>query len=329
MTLARILLKLWNLRRWVAVGIVLGILAAVGSVATSSSTVYANASTQMLVDSPTSALANAGADITGYIARANVFARLMTTDEALQYIGQAAGIPGNLIDANGPVEINGSPVASHAPIVIRNGSDLPGPTTYKLSFVQNPDLPTVDVYAQAPTTAKAIALANGAVSGFAALIAHLNANNVPIARRIEVRSLGQATGGIVDPGASKKIAVFIFFAVLALWCGAVLFVNRLLADLRFAKNDGAGDLFSSLEDEMMQSGSERMGSLPSLDDHAAPSAADRSQQVGTGADARDEGPDADLVGTRPSYSTQNGSSAKTQRMWTTDEGEHNRFVPRH
>ena len=106
----------------------------------------------------------------GYITRANVFARLMTSDEALRYIGQAAGIPGNLIDANGPVETNGSPVASHAPVQIRNGKDLPGPATYKLSFVQNPDLPTVDVYAEAPTTAKAIALANGAVTGFANFI---------------------------------------------------------------------------------------------------------------------------------------------------------------
>ena len=50
-----------------------------------------------------------GSDLTGYLARANVFARLMTSAEALQYIGKAAGINGNLIDANGPIEINGSP----------------------------------------------------------------------------------------------------------------------------------------------------------------------------------------------------------------------------
>src|SRR5450755_4058963 len=80
MTLARILLKLWMLRLWVGVGVVLGVVAAVGSVTMSHPTVYANASTQMLVDSPSpSALANAGADMAGYAARANVFARLMTS----------------------------------------------------------------------------------------------------------------------------------------------------------------------------------------------------------------------------------------------------------
>ena len=218
MTLARILLKLWKLRLWVGIGVVLAVVAAVGSVATSHSTVYANASTQMLVDSPASALANAGADLTGYSARANVFARLMTSDEALRYIGQAAGIPGNLIDANGPVEINGSPTATHAPVAIKGGKNLPFPAIYKLSFVQNPDLPTVDVYAQAPTTAQAIALANGAVTGFANFVNQLDGNNVPLGKRIEVRQLGAATGGMVDPGASKKIAVL---ALLRRACNVV------------------------------------------------------------------------------------------------------------
>lgn len=165
LTTARILLKLWKLRLWVGMGAVLALVAAVGSVATSKTTVYATASTQMLVDSPSSALANAATDISGYNARANVYARLMTSAEALRYIGQAAGIPGNLINANGPLETNGSPTATHAPVEIVGGKDLPYPAIYKLSFVQNPDLPTVDVYAEAPTTAKAIALANGAVTG--------------------------------------------------------------------------------------------------------------------------------------------------------------------
>jgi hypothetical protein len=247
-TLARILLKLWKLRLWVGVGGLLAVAAAVGSVTMSHSTVYANASTQMLVDSPFSALANAGVDMSGYAARANIFARLMTSADALNYIGQAAGIPGNLIDANGPVETNGSPIATHAPVAIQGSKDLPAPASYKLSFLQNPDLPTVDVYAEAPTTATAIALANGAVTGFANFVNQLSADGIPLGQRIQVRKLGGATGGIVDSGASKKIAVLIFFAVLAMWCGVVLFVSRLRAQLRAAKNNGADDLFAFPED---------------------------------------------------------------------------------
>jgi hypothetical protein len=243
-TLARILLKLWRLRLWVAIGVLVGGVAAVGSVAMTHNTVYATASTQMLVDSPNSALANASVDLTGYIDRATIFARLMTSATALQYIGDAAGINGNLIEATGPVEINGSPTATHAPVDIVRGKDLTAPPIYELSFVQNPSLPTVDVIAKAPTTEKAIALADGAVTGFAKFVSQLDANAVPQGEHVEVRQLGQASGGVVDPGASKQIAALVFVAVLAAWCCIVLFVSRLSAELRAAKRRGADDLFA-------------------------------------------------------------------------------------
>jgi hypothetical protein len=231
--------KLWRLRLWVALGVVLGGAAAVGSLSTSHSTVYASASTQMLVDSPDSALANASVDLTGYVARATVFARLMTSAEVLQYVGKAAGINGNLIDATGPLEINNSPTATHAPVALVDGKDLAAPENYKLSFVQNPSLPTVDVYADAPTTAQAITLANGAVTGFANYISQQNVARVPQGERIVIRQLGQATGGLVDATASKKIAVLAFVGVFALWCSVVLFMSRLRANLRTARQNGA------------------------------------------------------------------------------------------
>lgn len=264
MTLARILLKLWSLRLWVALGVVLGGVAAVGSSTTSHSTVYASASTQMLVDSPDSALANASVDLAGYLARASVFARLMTSAEALQYIGKATGINGNLIAATGPIEVNGAPIATHAPVDTVGGQELPAPVIYKLSLVQNPSLPTVDVYAQAPTTKQAIALANGAVTGFATFINQLNANNSPLGTRIEVRPLGQATGSIVAPSASKKIAVLAFIGVFAAWCWVVLFVSRLRANLRAAKRSGVDDLFDVPEDPFPA------GSTPTVADHLLP-----------------------------------------------------------
>jgi hypothetical protein len=247
-TLAKILLKLWRLRLWVGLGILLGGVAAVGSITTSHSTVYASASTEMLVDSPDSALANASIDLAGYNARATVFARLMTSAEALQYIGKAAGINGNLIAADGPIEINGEPTATHAPVAISGGNDLPAPAIYKLDFLQNPSLPTVQVFADAPTTAQAIALANGAVTGFANFINQLNANNVPQSQRIEVRQLGRASGGMVDATASKKIALLVFIAVFAVWCWIVLFASRLRGNLRAAKRGGVDDLYDVPQD---------------------------------------------------------------------------------
>jgi len=276
-TFARILLKLWRLRLWLVVGVLLAGVAAVASVATSHSTVYASASTELLVDSPDSALANASTDLTGYLNRADAFARMMTSNEALQYIGKAAGINGNEIDATGPIEINGLPAVTHAPVAIVNGQDVAAPAIYKLSFVQNPSLPTVDVYADAPTTKQAIALANGAVTGFANFISQLNAKNVPQSERIEIRQLGQATGGMVDASASKSIALLLFIAVFALWCGIVLFASRLKANLRAARQ-GDVEPFGVPSDP-----------LPPI---ASPAIADGLRRFATAADAHD---DADTV----------------------------------
>lgn len=247
MTLAKILLKLWALRIWVAIGLVPAGAVAAASVEMSHSTIYSIASTQILVDSPTSGLASSGgasgaeAAMQGLAAQASVFARLMTSSGVLQYIGKAAGIQGNLIDATGPFETNGSPVASHSPIET-NGAPAPG--LYKLSLVQNPSLPTVDVYAAAPTTKQAIALANGAVSGFTTFIAQVDGRTVPASQRISIRQLGAATGGPVDPSASKSTALLIFIGVFAAWCGGVLFVSRLRAQMRAAKRSGDADEFA-------------------------------------------------------------------------------------
>lgn len=236
MALAQILLQLWRLRLWVVIGTLLAVAAAVASLSMSRSTVYSSASTQMLVDSPHSSLADAQTDLTGYVARATVFARLMTSPEALQYIGRAAGIPGNLIAATGPVEVNGSPNTASSPTTVRRGRVVSVSSHYKLDFLQNPALPTVDVYGEAPTTKRAIALVNGAVAGFASYINQLGATGaIPSTRRIVIRQLGPATGGVVDPGASKKIALLIFVGVLVVWCALVLFVRNLIRNLRTAR----------------------------------------------------------------------------------------------
>ena len=266
-------MKLWTLRIWVAIGILPAAAAAVGSVTMTHSTVYSIAATQMLVDSPTGGLAsggpaNAETEVTGLASQASVFARLMTSPAALQYIGQAAGIQGSEIAATGPFETNGSAAASHTPTEIKDGKDLPFPSIYTLSLVQNPDLPTVDVYAQAPTTAQAIALANGAVTGFAKFIEQLDGSNVPASQNIAIRQLGPATGGTVDPSATKEMAALIFFGVFAAWCGLLLFVSRLRAQVRAAKTSGDDEPFAFPADPFTTADVPVM-STPSFSNHAS------------------------------------------------------------
>jgi hypothetical protein len=235
MKLAEILLRAWKLRVWVAIGGLVAVAAAVASLTLFKSTVYASASTQMLVDAPRSALADSRTDLTGFTVRAVVYARLMTTPEALDYIGHAAGIPGNLIAASGPTELDG-PNAVHAPTAVRGGQVISPTASYKLNFLQNPELPTVDVYADAPTVKQAIALANGAVKGFGTYISGLeDQTGVPAAQRVEVRELGSATGGVVDPSSTKTIAVLVFVAVFAVWFMLVLSAQNVREQMRLAK----------------------------------------------------------------------------------------------
>lgn len=238
MDLAQIVLKLWRHRRGVAAAMVVALLVAVGATTVMGSAVYAAASTQMLIDAPRSSLGDAETDLTPYTARASVFARLMTAPQALDYIGQAAGIPGNLIAASGPEEI-GAPQALHAPTSVQGGQIVSPSSQYSLRFDQNPLLPTVDVYAQAPTVKQAIALANGSVNGFGAYLDQIERqSNVPINARVQARELGTATGGMVNPGASKKIAALVFVGVFALLCWLVLFADRFRAQLKAARSAG-------------------------------------------------------------------------------------------
>ena len=176
MELALTLNRLWHRRLWVAIGVILAVAAAVYGAHALKKTTYAAASTQMVVDAPKSALGNLKTSLVPYTARAIVFARLMTSPEALTYIGQAAGIPGNEISALGPAEI-GAPTAVHTPSVQVDGQLQAPKQKYVLRFDQNPDLPTVDIYSEAPTTAQALALANGAVTGFAQYLHQLDASN--------------------------------------------------------------------------------------------------------------------------------------------------------
>jgi hypothetical protein len=227
MELAQALLLLWRKKIWVALGLVVALGAGVASVELLKTEVYAVAETQMMVDSPRSPLGNAGASLDPFTARASVFADLMTSPPALLAIGQASGIPATQIDATGPASSGLTPAASTpstpAPAVPSGAG-----SKFKLFLDQNPTLPTVDIHAEAPTTRQANALANGAVTGFGNYLHTLQSQtSISTNQRVEIRQLGNAVGGLVDPGANKKVAGVIVVVVLLIWCAMILLIDRL------------------------------------------------------------------------------------------------------
>lgn len=265
MELALTLNRLWQRRFWVAIGVVLAVVVAFYASTALKKTSYAAASTQMVVDAPKSALGNLKTSLVPYTARAIVYARLMTSPAALNDIGQAAGIPGNEISAVGPAEI-GAPTAIHTPSVQVDGRLQAPKEKYVLRFDQNPDLPTVDIYSEAPTTKQALALANGAVTGFAKYLQDLDAQtDVPVAQQVRLRQLGGADGGVVAKNSGTKIAILLGFVVLILWCLLVLYVSRIRDQIRAPDRSGRDvvDEFDEFDEDMRRLLRARVAAGPS------------------------------------------------------------------
>jgi hypothetical protein len=237
MNLALAFRELWRQKVLVALGIPVALIAAVVSVSNVSllppkigggTLEYYSARTQILVDSDSSSIGDLNRDLTPMVTRANVYSRFLTTPAALNVIGENAGIPADEIYAEGPYQL-GQPRFIQEPTAERRGSQLIGrQARYRLRFDSDPELPIVTVYAEAPSADQATALANGAATGLSDYVTRLqDQQGIAQSSRVAIRRLGSTAGAPVTPGASTKVALFVFFVVLALWCVGVLVALRL------------------------------------------------------------------------------------------------------
>ena len=162
----------------------------------------------------------------------------MVSPEALTYIGQDAGIPGNEIAAQGPAEI-GAPQAIHNPSTVKNGKLVVPKSKFILRFDQNPQLPTVDIYSQAPTTRQAIALANGAVTGFTGISTSSTVRPAcPALSACRSGSWAAPRAVRSTPAPASCSPMLLGVALFVVWCGGILSVSRLRANLRAAWGAG-------------------------------------------------------------------------------------------
>jgi hypothetical protein len=228
MELARTLRILWQRRRLVALGVLVAVLAALFSVyrvnlappgLESRTNVFATASTQILVDTPGSAFADLASDLDPLETRASVFSRFLTTPTAVSLIAREAKVPFAGIEAQGPYDLN-VPTFNQGPAAEQRSSQIIGEgALYRLRFENNPALPMITVFSQAPDRAEAIKLADAVPTALRAYIDRLqDEQGTPAARRVEIRRLGKATGGVVNAGANAQIATLVFVAVLVGWC---------------------------------------------------------------------------------------------------------------
>jgi hypothetical protein len=238
MEFALILRELAKHRVALAIGVVIAVIAATLSVyhldglkLKPRSLQYSSATTQALVDSESSLIGSLSAQFEPLQVRAGVYANLMASPSFLNRIGKHAGIPGDQIYAAGPVDPTVQRVVQE-PTAVQRNIEISGETApYRLNFNHDPNLPTIGIYAQAPTTKQAVQLANAAAVGLEEYVAGLGAHTSP-AERVVVRQLGQANGSVVDGGISKSLAGLAFIATFVLWCALVLFWSRFRATWR-------------------------------------------------------------------------------------------------
>jgi hypothetical protein len=201
---------------------------------------YSSASTQVLVDTPSSVLGNVSQSFEPLSARAVVYANFMASPAVLELIGKQVGLSGGQIYAAGPVDAQ-QPRVVQEPTALKRNVEITGETNpYRLSFESQTNLPTINIDSQAPTTKQAIALANAAAVGLQQYVTGLeNADKVPPKARVTIRRLGLANGAVVDGGIRKSLAAIVFLAVFLLWCVLVL------VGARFRENWRASALLES------------------------------------------------------------------------------------
>jgi hypothetical protein len=204
---------------------------------------HSSASTSVFVDTPSSVLGNLTPSFDPLQTRATVYANFMASPEVLNMIGQRVGIPGDQIYAAGPVD-SLVPRIVEEPTAVQRNVEITGETMpYRLNFNNDPNLPTIGIYAQAPTTNQAILLANAAAASLGQYVRNLQeTDRVPSQSRVVIRQLGLASGGVADGGVSKALAVIVFLGVLLLWCVLVLAAVRFRAYWRASVAlDGTAD----------------------------------------------------------------------------------------
>lgn len=228
MELARTLMTLWQRRRLLALGAAVALVAALLSIyrvglfppsLEGRTNVFASASTQILVDTPDSAFADLSYDLESLDIRASVFARFLASPAAVALIAREAKLPFSAIEAQGPFELN-VPEVQQAPTAERRSSQIIGERAlYRLRFENNPSLPIVTVFAQAPDTEEAVRLAAAVPTALRDYIVRIQAHqHTPPDRQVEIRRLGKASGAIVNKGANLQIATLVFILVFGGWC---------------------------------------------------------------------------------------------------------------
>jgi hypothetical protein len=236
MELGRHLQELWRLRSGVAVCFAVAVLAALAI--TPRSLQIASASTEVLVDTPRSAVLDLRqelSDIESLTNRTVLLGNVMASEPVLAYIGRRAGVAPEAIRASTPRTPN-SPRPFAAPGQERATSDLLRSTDqYRLDIEANPTVPMLRIYAQASTRRGAEELANASVDGLRDYLARqARSQRVAPGEQVRLQQLGRASGSVINGGVRLPAMFLTFLLVFAASAAAAIFTARVRRGFQLA-----------------------------------------------------------------------------------------------
>ena len=198
----------------------------------------ATAYTQVMIDTPKSALLDLGVNSDGVSAmtnRALVVGTLVASPPVVQYISHRAGVPVDALQIQAP-----STPANPAPRTVTGRSNGPvdllrPPGQYRLDIYADPVVPFLDIYAQAATVSAAGRLANGAVDGLSEYLRSVAASQgTSLASQVQLRQFGRAQGKVINKGVNVQVAMLTFLFVFAIGCATTVALGRIRRGWRLA-----------------------------------------------------------------------------------------------
>jgi hypothetical protein len=246
MDAVRITNELWARRRWVIAAIVLALLVGISTSYSlpsfeTKALLSGAATSQVLVDSSTSAIADVEKDPAPLANRAVVLAQYMSSAEARSAIAEKMGLSPTQIAADGPFStLTDRSTYQAVPAGPRADQLTEENAIYRLVFDAQLSLPIISIYTQAPDADGAIKLATAASSVLTGYVSELDAG-IPKGRQITVTALGEPEGGTVNSGASPILAALAFLGTLIVLCALIVLGSGFVRQWRTARDLDASE----------------------------------------------------------------------------------------
>lgn len=181
-------------------------------------------------------------DIVTLVKRAELLGRMTVSQPVLERIAQRCRISPGDISGVGRTTAN-VPIALTEPNSERRASDIAASTApYRLEVQGRPLVPVIDVFAEAPSVAGALCIANAAPVALTDYLQSLaGAQGLSDESLTQLTSLGGARGGVANGGATMMIALLTFLTLFGISFALLIGAEHLIG-VRAQRAEGDDEL---------------------------------------------------------------------------------------